>query len=526
QALEGSQLERQGNDIVAVVLPSAPAAGQQLRLRMTYGGDVLADAGGGLLYVGARGIWYPNRGLDMSDFDMNFRYPPEWTLLATGKREGEIHTVQVPGSPAPMQDAKWVSERPIPFAGFNLGRYVKAEARAGSTVIESFAAHGMENTFRKPQTVLVLPGVRPGSGERESVVVSDAPTPASNAQMVANNGAQAVEFLSQRLGPFPFSSLHLTQMPGNVSQGWPGLIYLSSYVFLSPEELARLRLQSFGTLMFGHLMEPHEIGHQWWGDLMLWKSYREQWLVEALSNYCALAMIEGRDPTDYRAALDYYRQQLLTKNKSGVEFAQAGPVTLGVRLNSSRFPDAYNTISYGRGTWLFHMLREMLLNPGPAKGAQAGSATAEPKRGSPDEPFFRVLRKVRQRYEGREITTRDLQQAFEEELPPQLWYEGRKSLDWFFDGWVNGISIPRFELADVKFRTTATGTVATGKIIQKDSAEDLVTSLPLYASSGATNTMLGRIFVESAETPFRFTVPRGTKKILIDPYGTVLRREQ
>jgi hypothetical protein len=376
----------------------------------------------------------------------------------------------------------------------------------------------MESTFRRRQTVLVLPGVRPGENRRETVVLSESPTPAGNAQMVANNAASTVEFLSARLGRFPYSYLALTQMPGPASQGWPGLIYLSSYVFLSPEERAQ-NLSPFGNIMFGHLMQPHEIGHQWLGDLLIWKSYREQWLVEALSNYCALVMLENDNPALMRDSLEHYRQELLSKNKAGAEVGEAGPVTLGVRLDSSRNPDAYDTISYGRGTWLFHMLREMLLNPAPPKGT-----AALPKRGSAEEPFFVVLRKVRQRFEGKEITTRDLQQAFEEELPQSLWFEGRRSLDWFFDSWVNGVSIPKFELEDVKFSNRSGATVATGKIAQKNATDSLVTSVPIYGVVQGNNVFLGRVFVEGSETPFRFSVPAGAKRILLDPYRTVLTR--
>ena len=88
QALEGTQLARRGNDLVAVVFPQPLRTGQKIDLHFVYGGEVLSEAGQGLLYVGARGTWYPNRGLDMAGFDLQFRYPVGWTLVATGKRCG------------------------------------------------------------------------------------------------------------------------------------------------------------------------------------------------------------------------------------------------------------------------------------------------------------------------------------------------------------------------------------------------------------------------------------------------------
>ena len=64
---------------------------------------------------------------------------------------------------------------------------------------------------------------------------------------------------------------------------------------------------------------------------------------------------------------------------------------------------------------------------------------------------LRLLRSLVERYQGKEITNADFEQALEEVLPRSLWFENRKSLDWFFDGWVNGTAFPQLELAGVKF---------------------------------------------------------------------------
>ena len=89
QAIEGTQLSRRGNDLVAAVFPRPLNTGEHIELHFVYEGDVLSEAGGGLLYVGARGTWFPNRRLAMSNFDLEFRYPTGWTLVATGKRMQE-----------------------------------------------------------------------------------------------------------------------------------------------------------------------------------------------------------------------------------------------------------------------------------------------------------------------------------------------------------------------------------------------------------------------------------------------------
>src|SRR5260370_28592824 len=85
-SIEGSQLPRRGNDALAVFLPTPLLAGQRVELSFDYSGSVLSEAANGLLYVGEHGTWYPNLGLAMSLFDLEFRYPVGWTLVATGHR--------------------------------------------------------------------------------------------------------------------------------------------------------------------------------------------------------------------------------------------------------------------------------------------------------------------------------------------------------------------------------------------------------------------------------------------------------
>lgn len=506
EALQGSDLARRGNDLVAVVLPRSLVAGRSLHLRFRYAGPVMSDAGGGLMYVGARGTWYPSRGPAMSEFDLEFRYPSQWTLLATGKR---VSLETADGE----QVARWLSERAMPLAGFNLGRYVGSRAQAGGTLVESFASHGFESDFPK-QPVVVAPAL-PGQRRRPVVVPAPAPSvPVAQAQSVAQRSARTVEFLSRRIGPFPYSSLTLSQMPGRVSLGWPSLVFLSSYAFLRPEERRRLGLTPYENILYGELMQAHETAHQWWGDAVFWKSYRDVWLAESLANYSALLELERERPAAFRTVMEEYRRDLLREGKDGAA-RNAGPVTLGRRLVSSRYPDGYQAVVYGRGTWLLHMLRHLLRDPAPSTGAVASD---------PDARFFQVLHALRRRFEGRQLSTADLQKAFEEALPAELHFEGKRSLDWFLEGWIQGTALPRFELQNVRFSTVGGKRIARGKLLQKDAPDTLITSVPLYAATPRGNVLAGRVFADGPETEFRLTVPAGSRKLLVDPFQTVLTR--
>ena len=123
------------------------------------------------------------------------------------------------------------------------------------------------------------------------------------------------------------------------------------------------------------------------------------------------------------------------------------------------------------------------------------------------------------------ITTRELLRVFEEDLPPSLRFEGKKKLDWFLEGWINGTAVPHFELQGVKYLPQGNATVVSGMLLQKEAPEALITSVPVYAVvGGKTPVLLGRVFADGPETAFRLTAPVGTRRILLDPYQTVLAR--
>lgn len=512
-AVRGSQRERRGNDLVAIVMAASPHADERLQLRFRYAGDVLLDAGGGLLYVGARGTWFPNRGLSFAHFDMEFRYPPGWTLVATGTPVSE-------SAKDGEQISHWVGQQPMQVAGFNLGQYTRSAASAGNVSVAAYASRSVERNFPRPAAdapLISQNGGRPTTFHPPSLPPPNFdPTPVAHAAAVAQEASRTIEWLSSRIGPYPYSSLWLTQVPGHAGQGWPGLVFLSTLAFLTPEERAREHLTDWASLLYGKIMVPHETAHQWWGDEIGWRSYHDQWLTEALANYCALAMLEQTSAADFRLAMDHYRNVLLEKTQDGPPPFHAGPVTLGSRLSSSKFPDGYDAVVYGRGTWLVYMLRNLLRDAPTSPGRKPIAG---------EDLFFSALHDLAQHHREGAITNQEVQRAFEAVLPTSLSYEGHRSLDWFFQSWVNGSAIPRFELQDVKFSARGEKPMVTGKLLQRDAPEDFISSVPIYAAAAAGRPiLLGRVFTDGSETTFRFAVPAGTRKLVIDPYQTVLRQ--
>jgi len=163
------------------------------------------------------------------------------------------------------------------------------------------------------------------------------------------------------------------------------------------------------------------------------------------------------------------------------------------------------------------MLRTMMRDA-ERKGGTAHSRKPE------DEPFLRALRRLRTEYEGRAVNAAQLMTVLGSELPSSLWYEGHKSLDWFYQGWVNGSAVPAFELRGLKFTDRAGVTLITGTIVQEHAPDSLVSAVPLYASLAGKNVFLGHVFAEGPETPFHLSAPAGVRRVLLDPEQTLLVR--
>src|SRR5258708_19443652 len=101
--------------------------------------------------------------------------------------------------------------------------------------------------------------------------------------------------------------------------------------------------------------------------------------------------------------------------------------------------------------------------------------------GKSDALFFAALKGLLAGSTNHKISTRDLQRAFEQVMPPSLNYEGRKSLDWFFDSWVNGADLPQFNLHGVRLASSGSTVKVSGAIPQQFARKHMSTPVPLYS---------------------------------------------
>jgi len=506
---------RRGNDFIMAVLPAGKQAGAEFHLQVSYHGSVITDAGNGAYFVGERGAWFAHIGGEhFTPYDLTFHWPKRLTLVATGT-ESETREEAV------TKSGRWRSERPFPTAGFNLSQYQMAITGA-QPKIQVYANQELEEAIiarlqQAPPNALPPPSMLDHFKDTDhlsgAMDESPAPSPTSALKQLGASVQDSIHFFENLNGAFPFDHLSVAQIPGSFGQGWPGLVYLSTLAFLPPETQERAGLNEWAQSEARDLMPYHEVAHQWWGNVTGAASYRDVWIEEAMANYLALWYADSKRPGQHRLAnwLERYRDELTAK-VPGTEHSieDVGPLVLGPRLGSLKVPDAYNTLIYGKGTWVMHMLREML------RDANA------PNSKDPDARFRELLRAILAEHQFRPLSTAEFQHAIEQHMIPAMDLEGTHRMDWFFDQWVRGTDLPRYS---VKFEVKPNGNafVVSGKLEQAGTVDEFTAAVPLYALRiGGKPERLGVVVTTGAETRFHFESRIRPTRIVIDPNLTLL----
>ncbi len=484
------QISRRGNDLLFVALPEQAVAGQEYELHIAYHGTVIQDDGNGVYFVGARGSWYPNLagGDQFASFDLKFRWPKRLILVATGQ---QIEN----GEDGNQKTGEWRSTEPIAVAGFNLGGYA-AQSIRGKPVIQLFANQQLEESIASQLQQF---------GDRPFL-----PNPAAVLKQLGAKLEDSIHYYEELNGPFPFPELDVSQIPGSFGQGWPGLLYLTTFVFLPREAQQQAGLPEQAQEQVEELVPFHEVVHQWWGNLEAPDSYRDVWIEEGMADYQSLMYDDKRNPSKnaLREWLLRYRDALLAREtETGKSVDESGPLDFGYRLDSSKSPGAYRVITYEKGAWVMHMIRMML---------------RDPRKKNPDARFEELLRNTLSEHRFKTLSTAQFEAEVQRLMTPSMDLENSRSMDWFFDQWVRQTGIPEYSLS---FTTHAAKSryVIEGSLEQRDVANTFTERVPIYAEAAPQKDIfLGSVVTTGTSTAFRFSARFRPLKLLIDPEHTVL----
>jgi hypothetical protein len=489
-------LARGGNSAFLVVPREPMHAGRDYEFEFHHTGKAIAGAGDRIFFVAARGNWYPVHGMQFATYDLRFRYPKDLDLVTPGdvvedRTEGDWRITRRRTSAA------------IRVAGFNLGNYAHARVERGGFLVDVCANRALEEALTpRPMETIAVPeagrNAKPGPIVNVPVPAEAPPDPLARLKSLASDIASAMQFFASKFGPPALPHLTVSPIPGSFGQGFPGLIYLSTLAYLRQLPNSRVPAAESQTLFFEDLIEAHETAHQWWGNRVTSASYRDDWLMEALANYSALLYMEktkGAHAVD--VMLDSYRARLLEKNAGGQTVESAGPIVLGTRLSSSLSPASWNAITYGKGSWILHMLRRRM----------------------GDVRFFAMLAAIPQRYDRADISTEQFRLLAAGFLPKT----DDPKLEAFFDQWVYGTGIPALKMT-YALKGTAPALRLVGTVTQSDAAEDVSVTVPVEIQIARGNTLTEWVRTGSEPAVFSVALKQAPLKVTLDPNRSVLRR--
>jgi hypothetical protein len=474
------------------ILPEPVVKGQKYKISVEYQGDkVLADEGGGNFAVGARTSWYPsvNAFNDRATFDLTFLTPKQYVLVGVGKQVKE-------GKEGDFAVSRWTSEVPLAVAGFNYGKFKKQAVtdEQSKYQIEGYATSELPNWMRGAEEI---GGMTPTRLTEKALVESQ----------------NSIRIFNHWFGELPYGRIAISQQPQpNFGQSWPTLVYLPIIAFLDSTQ----RWQMFGMnnslTNFIQEVTPHEVAHQWWGHIVGWASYHDQWISEGFSDFSAslfLQYTEGGKLDKYLKFWENQRKAILEKNQFGLRPNDVGPIWMGQRLSTPKAPGAYQMV-YPKGSYILHMLRWMMHD-----------------RQTQDQKFIAMMRDFVKSHFNDNASTESFKAIVEKHMTPQMDLDGNKGMSWFFSQWVYGTEIPRYKF-EYSLTPESDGKVTLrGKVTQSDVSPNFKMVVPIYVDFGKGIIRLGTIPVMGNMTTDEFPVklPERPKRVMINYHHDILAHE-
>jgi len=229
----------------------------------------------------------------------------------------------------------------------------------------------------------------------------------------------------------------------------------------------------------------HELGHQWFGDLVTCKDWGDIWLNEGFATFMENVWSEahyGKDQADYE------------RRQGGREwFSQ--PNLFDKPIVRYDFDDSseFDGNAYTKGGWVLEMLRYQL----------------------GDDAFYRALKHYLEANRGKNVVTADLAKAIEE--------SSHVNVDQFFSQWLYGAGAPKFDLG-YSYDHDKHQILLTVKQTQKVEDHVGIFHVPVNVEiTTASGPKLYPITVSKAEQIFTFPADSAPLMVLFDKGGNILK---
>lgn len=169
---------------------------------------------------------------------------------------------------------------------------------------------------------------------------------------------KVLEFYSNYVGPYAYEKLANIQTP-SVNGG----METSSAIFYGEDLVTGKREERTRNVVI------HEIAHQWFGNAVTETTWDDAWLSEGFATFFTLLFIEN----EY--GKDEYTKGILKAKKTVYDLSAKMPAFSIVSDRTAEKEVVTSGITYQKGAWVLHMLRNLIGDPAFKKGIQNYYAT-------------------------------------------------------------------------------------------------------------------------------------------------------
>jgi aminopeptidase N len=431
----------------------------------------------GAYYPISNQAWLPRHGdLDRATFDLTFTHRVWDRVASIGAR-----TAEAPDPAAPDRVVTtYHMPDPVALAVFAVG---------------PFERHRQEVTFEAGGRTIPL--------EFNKLPDSRGPIAAVKEDFVLAELDNSIRYFAAIFGPYPYGTFGAAFHPYPFGQGFPTLM------MLAPADRA-------ATSTFAFI--SHETAHQWWGNIVAWRSYRDQWLSEGFAEYSGVLYTGLREKQEAAAELVRdMRRALVQPPRTLQGFGRGrlndiGPIILGRRLNSSETFGAYQALVYSKGGLVLRMLHFLLSDP-----------AADPI-ASNDGAFNRMMTAFAERYRNSAASTDNFRTVAGEHFRSTTiaLRLGLPHLNWFFRQWVYQTGLPSYRFEYELAEQAGGGTLVTGTLFQDNVPADWIMPLPLVFTFDGDRAGRSLVIARGPSSPVEVRLPERPITVELDPEAWVL----
>jgi aminopeptidase N len=164
---------------------------------------------------------------------------------------------------------------------------------------------------------------------------------------------KVLEFYSNYVGPYAYEKLANIQTP-SVNGG----METSSAIFYGEDLVTGKRDERTRNVVI------HEIAHQWFGNAITETTWDDAWLSEGFATFFTLLFIEN----EY--GKEEYTKGIIKARKSVYDMSVKMPDFSIVSNRTAELEDVTSGITYQKGAWVIHMLRNLIGEKNFKKGIQ------------------------------------------------------------------------------------------------------------------------------------------------------------